>query len=185
MKTTDERPWDRIQKSNTQSCWLWTGCLNRKGYGQLTYKGGRELAHRLVWKLTNGPIPKEMLVCHTCDVPACCNPSHLFLGTPAENTKDMMQKQRNRNPWGEHTGTAKLTEEQVVGVMARLLTDREKHTHIASSLNVTVSAIRDIWYGRRWNKLFHPFKPYNRNMSYPQNRNTNITQNSGPSPRPR
>jgi hypothetical protein len=91
---------------STGGCLLFTGATDKAGYGALSipteppcsgylHKGKwRVLAHRLAWALVNGPIPKGHYICHRCDTPGCINPTHLFLGTPADNTHDAIAKGR-------------------------------------------------------------------------------------------
>lgn len=77
----------------TGDCWLWTGGVNPQGYGRLSCENKAWLAHRYSFFVAHGSVPP--LVMHSCDVPACCRPSHLREGTHAENTADMMAKGRN------------------------------------------------------------------------------------------
>lgn len=81
-------------------CLLWTGAWSSVGYGNIWDHVNKVYtqAHREVARIIFG-IPEGMFVCHRCDTPACCNPSHLFIGTCADNTRDMVQKGRER--WGE------------------------------------------------------------------------------------
>ena len=78
-------------------CWEWVKSLHSKGYGQIWFNGKLWLVHRLSWFLHNGPIPDGMLICHHCDNRPCGNPTHLFLGTDADNIHDMMTKGRYVN----------------------------------------------------------------------------------------
>lgn len=89
----------------TTGCWLWTGTLQSKGYGLLstTRRAGPLLAHRIAWLLLRGPIPPGGQVLHSCDVPCCVNPGHLFIGSASDNTADMVRKGRG-NFWGWNGG---------------------------------------------------------------------------------
>lgn len=82
-------------------CWIWEGSRCRN-YGTLYHKGLTIGAHRLSYEAFNGPIAKGLLVCHSCDVPSCINPDHLWLGTQKENMQDCSKKGR-----GNHSAETK------------------------------------------------------------------------------
>lgn len=92
-----ERFEEKVEPVTESGCHIWMGCCTPKGYGQFRADGKTALAHRIAYELYRGPIPEGMCACHTCDNPSCVNPEHLSLGTPKDNTHDMLRKGRYRN----------------------------------------------------------------------------------------
>lgn len=93
-----QTPVQRLESKSTfipiSGCRLWFGAAVPKGYGVMFYQGKQQYAHRVSWHLVNGQIPDGLQILHRCDVPACINPKHLFLGTQKENIQDMLVKGR-------------------------------------------------------------------------------------------
>lgn len=109
MSTVLDRFMNKVNKNGPThrtlktKCWVWTASIvtHSIGYGQFQGVKGCSLAHRASWILYNGEIPEGLFVLHKCDNPICVNPKHLYLGTHADNMKDM--KDRGRvNKSGPH-----------------------------------------------------------------------------------
>ena len=106
--------------SAPDGCIVWTGARRGYGYGHMgrgASGAGFEATHRVAWMLVNGPIPDGICVCHKCDNPPCCNVDHLFLGTPADNARDMWEKGRGPSATlirgGQEHPDAKLDDAEV------------------------------------------------------------------------
>ncbi len=140
----------RLEKNSipepNSGCLIWTGWIDKGGYGVLRFDGRQKQAHRAAYAATNGPIPANLFVCHKCDVPACINPAHLFLGTNADNIADMVAKGRQRGARGTRNSKAKLTEADVLRIRAATGTQ----TAIASQFGVSQQTVGRIRAGRIW-----------------------------------
>ena len=167
------RFWKNVDKtSSPDGCWLWTGCKTSFGYGQFSFKGRSLTAHRWVGIEKFGSDACDgMFVCHSCDVPACVNPDHLWLGTPLANMEDMVRKGRcetgdnhhaRKRPEemarGEDNGSAKLSEEQVIEIKRRYCprtpgVTRGNVRQLAQEFGVTDENIRLIGQGKTWKHL--------------------------------
>ncbi|UMO76093.1 hypothetical protein PF_00019 [Pseudomonas phage P413] len=104
-------------------CLIFTGCLNQHGYGSVKVNGKSHLAHRVAYEKAFGPIPKGLVVMHSCDTPACIEPSHLSVGTQKQNVEDMIQKGRKACTKGTAHWKARLTEDQVKEIFLSDLSD--------------------------------------------------------------
>jgi hypothetical protein len=149
MKLTPrERFLAKVCPESNGGCWLWRGLIRPDGYGGTSLDGKPQSAHRAAWILFRGEIGPGLLVCHKCDVRACVNPEHLFLGTYTDNARDREEKGRSMR--GEKNHSSKLSTEQVSRIKTALAEDRMYVSEIAREYGVTPSTIAAIAKGTTW-----------------------------------
>lgn len=106
------------------------------GYGQFTWETGKVItAHKAAYKLTHDCEVRGKHVLHRCDVKMCCNPAHLYMGTPADNARDRVERglARGGRNFGETNPNAKITAAQAAAIRAREVTAREASTQFGLS----------------------------------------------------
>jgi hypothetical protein len=151
-----ERLAARVDRRGPDECWPWTRGRSAGGYGQMWHDGRVQYAHRLVVIAERGPIAPGLEVRHSCDVPACCNPAHLLVGTHAENMRDMAERRRalgrgqgergddhwmrrtpERIPRGACASQAKLTTEQARALRAAYAAGAESQRALAARFGIS------------------------------------------------
>jgi len=145
-----ERFLSRIKK--TEGCWFWTGGKDRDGYGIFKGEVGGMMfnkAHRYSYALHTGDLLVGRQACHTCDIPSCVNPAHLFSGTAKDNIDDMIAKGRQQRLPGESNGNAVLTQAQARAILG----DARPYTAIAADYGVTPMTVSDIKNKHSWKHL--------------------------------
>ena len=149
MSRTKEPIPTRIQrmiakcKTNDEGCWLYPASTTTR-YPLLRGLGS---AHRVSFEYHHGQSASGFYVCHKCDRPNCVNPTHLFLGTPADNMADRDAKGRN-GTLGENAHFAKLTAPKVIEIHQRSAS--EPFRALASIYNVSLATIKRIAAKTTW-----------------------------------
>jgi hypothetical protein len=136
--------WAKVDIKNDNDCWNWKLSKTEFGYGRVRVNYSEYRAHRLALSINNKEdVPHEMCVCHRCDNPSCCNPTHLFIGSKLDNTHDMIGKGRNKNPpihLGENHPRSKLTSLEVTEIR----NSRESSIILSKKYMASYSTIRRI-----------------------------------------
>jgi hypothetical protein len=155
--------WSRVSVATPDDCWEWQRARTKAGYGVFWFHQQHWYAHRFVMALAGHELD-GLYVCHTCDNPPCCNPSHLFVGTAQANSLDMYAKGRHPKSWlmgpapwryapgdnqGEAGWNAKLTSERVKEIRERH-TNGERPTDIARRFGVHRATVNDVIARRTW-----------------------------------
>jgi len=137
-----------VEKKSSDECWIWTGAKTSAGYGAFSINGKVIGAHRAAWIIEHGSIPVGVCVCHKCDNPICVNPSHLFLGTIAENNAD--REKKNRTLCCEDNPQSKLSNKQAREILQLYATGGITKTSLAKRYSVSISAISLLVKRKTW-----------------------------------
>jgi len=141
--------WSQVNK--TDGCWLWTGYVNRDGYGLHHAHNKIIRSHRYVLEYVEKIPLEKMIVMHKCDNPACCNPAHLAIGTHADNQLDKTNK--NRQAKGESNGSSILTEEQVREMRSKYKPNIYTYKMLADEYKVNKDTVQKAVRGIYWKHL--------------------------------
>lgn len=134
-----------IRSDGPDECWGWNGHF-LDGYANMTVKGKSTRGHRYSYEMFVGPLGGKF-VCHRCDNPACTNPRHLFLGTPADNSADM--KAKGRAARGSKSPHSTIAEEDVIAVFQSCETAQKT----ADRFGVKRRVVYAIWCRQNWRWL--------------------------------
>ena len=146
----EDRFWSKVEPEPNSGCWLFVGSWDSCGYGTFGVRSYvTEHAHRVVYKLCVGSIPEGMSVLHKCDVRACVNPAHLFLGTQKDNVRDMCAKGRQVALKGESHPLAKMNWKKVK-IVRSLFCNGMSVAELARRYGITHRAMHLIVVGATW-----------------------------------
>jgi HNH endonuclease len=152
LERLPQRFWSQVViAQNFRDCWLWTGRRDNNGYGKFSCGVDHDniLAHRMAYHLFYGPFFSILNVLHKCNVPPCCNPHHLYLGTQSDNAFDALRAGRRITPMlGEKHPGHKLTMAQVLDIRDRCKTTTLKV--LAKQFHVSIATIWRIKQNKRW-----------------------------------
>lgn len=156
--------WSRVAiTANPKECWDWQRRKDSFGYGEFDVKQKKYKAHRIAYFLATKVDPGQLCVLHHCDRPSCTNFSHLFIGTDADNIRDMWAKGRHAKPvdfWrgrvapkGEDNPASKLSESQVYEIVNLYSGGKETLKSLAKKYNVTFHTVHKVVTGKNWKYL--------------------------------
>lgn len=146
----EERFWSKVRRNGPDDCWPWQGAQAALGHGMfwVSAERKRQSAHAIALELASGiQRPSGMHCCHRCDNPACCNPAHLYYGTPAQNSSDMVSRKRNSR--GSGKVNALLSESQVKEIRSRYFAG-ETGASLAAEFGIQPGHLSNITRGRMW-----------------------------------
>ncbi len=166
--------------TDTDDCWEHSYAPDKNGYATIYINYQKYRLSRFIYEYHyQEDIPKNMLICHSCDNPKCVNPKHLFIGSHKDNMKDMVNK--NRQAKGENQGTSKLTTIEVETILLDCLNNKFNNmSEVSRCYKVSVQQITRILEGESWNHISSKFtKEHNVSLkSIKENTKKSIKENT-------
>lgn len=156
MKTQpiQQRFEQKVSYEALSGCHLWTGSVNKFGYGKLSVGPQKwKLAHRISYELNKGKILEDKSVLHQCDVPSCVNPDHLYLGDYKQNALDREKRNRGNHVFGENHGRNKLSSQSVYKIREQYKTGKFSFRQLGKIYGVDGKTIADIVRNKLWKSL--------------------------------
>jgi hypothetical protein len=166
----ESRITSRIIKDDITGCWIYQGIVDKDNYGQISDKCRTRHTHRCMYEITNGEIPKGLIVGHLCDdkypkdsklYRQCCNPAHLQLMTNKQNLERMVTLGRSvvttgafqsATSSGENNIKSKLTGEKVKEIRRKATTAKYGELHLlAAEYDIQYQTLYKIVKGKLWN----------------------------------
>jgi hypothetical protein len=153
----ENRFWSKVERDdeNPDKCWEVVALYKDKdGYGRFWVDGKNIFAHRFAFQnYHNRLIQDNMVICHTCDNPNCCNPNHLWEGTVKDNITDRDNKGRHYKGKGEKSTYSILTEKQVLEIRAKYQNNGKSYRELSKEYGISITTICFIIKRKRWSHI--------------------------------
>lgn len=148
------RFWNRVAAPNERGCRLWLDSSSGNGAGQVWNGHTNEIAYHVAWRLTYGPIPKKKQLNHKCDVRLCCEPTHLWAGTQAQNLADMAAKGRAVGKHSSQRGEDNVTAVLTWALVRQMRKTREEqgltYDELSAMFGISKAQVSNIITGKQW-----------------------------------